>query len=153
MVKQFRSAFNPAWLQRAKELGMSVHQVVTLASIIEKETGAPQERALISSVFYNRLKRGMRLESDPTVIYGIPDFDGNLTRRDLETYTPYNTYMIKGLPPGPIASPGAASLKAALYPADTHFLYFVSKKDGTHKFSTTIKEHIAAVRKYQLGKK
>jgi UPF0755 protein len=153
MVKQFRAAFKPAWRQRAKELGMSVHQVVTLASIIEKETGAPEERALISSVFHNRLKKGMRLETDPTVIYGIPNFDGNLTRRDLETYTPYNTYMIKGLPPGPIASPGALSLKAALYPADTHFLYFVSKKDGTHKFSTTIKEHIAAVRKYQLGKK
>jgi UPF0755 protein len=153
MVKQFRAAFKPAWRERAKKLGMSIHEVVTLASIIEKETGAPKERALISSVFHNRLKKGMRLETDPTVIYGIPNFDGNLRRRDLSTYSPYNTYMIKGLPPGPIASPGASAIQAALYPAKTDFLYFVSKQDGTHKFSTSIKEHNAAVRKYQLRKK
>ncbi|MBC2711482.1 MAG: endolytic transglycosylase MltG [Desulfosarcina sp.] len=153
MVKQFRAAFKPAWEQQAKELGISVHEVVTLASIIEKETGAPQERPVISSVFHNRLKIGMRLETDPTVIYGIPDFDGNIKRRHLETYTPYNTYKIKGLPPGPIASPGALAMEAALYPAQSDYLYFVSKKDGTHQFSTTIKEHNAAVRKYQLRKK
>lgn len=92
----------------------------------------------------------MRLASDPTVIYGIPDFNGNLTRKDLTTPTPYNTYMIKGLPPGPIASPGAASLHAALFPAQTEYLYFVAKKDGTHHFSTTLEEHNRAVRKYQL---
>jgi UPF0755 protein len=132
---------------------MTVHEVVTLASIIEKETGAPEERPLIASVFHNRLKKGMRLETDPTVIYGIPDFDGNIKRRHLETYTPYNTYKIKGLPPGPIASPGALALEAALYPAQSDYLYFVSKKDGTHQFSTTIKAHNAAVRKYQLRKK
>jgi UPF0755 protein len=153
MVKQFRIAFKPEWQTRAEELGMSVHEVVTLASIIEKETGAPEERPLISSVFHNRLKKGMRLETDPTVIYGIPDFDGNIKRRHLNTYTPYNTYKIKGLPPGPIASPGAAALEAALYPAQSKYLYFVSKKDGTHQFSATIKEHNAAVRKYQLRKK
>jgi len=153
MVKQFRAAFKPAWEQQAKKLGMTVHEVVTLASIIEKETGAPEERPLIASVFHNRLKKGMRLETDPTVIYGISDFDGNIKRRHLETYTPYNTYKIKGLPPGPIASPGALALEAALYPAQSDYLYFVSKKDGTHQFSTTIKAHNAAVRKYQLRKK
>jgi UPF0755 protein len=126
---------------------------LTLASIIEKETGAAFERPLISSVFHNRLKKGMRLASDPTVIYGIPDFNGNLTRKDLETWTPYNTYRIQGLPPGPIANPGAASIQAALYPAETDYLYFVSKKDDTHQFSTNLKDHNQAVRKYQLRNK
>ena len=153
MVKQFNTAFKPSWEARAKELGMSVHEVVTLASIIEKETGAPEERPLIASVFHNRLKKGMRLETDPTVIYGIPNFDGNIKRSHLETYTPYNTYKIKGLPPGPIASPGTLAIQAALYPVQSDYLYFVSKKDGTHQFSKTIKEHNAAVRKYQLRKK
>jgi UPF0755 protein len=92
----------------------------------------------------------MRLETDPTVIYGIKDYDGNITRKHLKTWTPYNTYMIRGLPPGPIASPGTASIEAALYPAKTDYLYFVSKKDTTHRFSKTIKEHNRAVRKYQL---
>ena len=153
LVKQFRIAFKPEWEARAAELGMTVHDVVTLASIIEKETGAPEERPLISSVFHNRLEKGMRLETDPTVIYGIPDFDGNIKRHHLETHTPYNTYKIKGLPPGPIASPGALALEAALFPAPSDYLYFVSKKDGTHQFSKTIKDHNAAVRKYQLRKK
>ena len=153
MVKQFEAAFKPEWRRRAEALGLSVHEIVTLASIIEKETGVPEERPLIASVFHNRLKKGMRLETDPTVIYGIPDFDGNIKRRHLETYTPYNTYKIKGLPPGPIASPGALAIEAALYPAQTDYLYFVSKKDGTHHFSKTNKEHNAAVRKYQLRRK
>ena len=134
-------------------MDMSVHQVVTLASIIEKETGAAFERPLIASVFHNRLAKGMRLSSDPTVIYGIKNFDGNLTRKHLKTATPYNTYLNKGLPPGPIANPGLASLEAALYPAETDYLYFVSKKDSTHQFSTTLKEHNRAVRKYQLRKR
>jgi UPF0755 protein len=153
MVKRFQVQFSAKWRKRAKELDMSVHEVVTLASIIEKETGDPRERPLISSVFHNRLRKGMRLETDPTVIYGIKDFDGNLRRRDLRTYTPYNTYKIKGLPPGPIASPGAEALKAALYPAESRYLYFVSRKDTTHQFSTNIKDHNAAVRKYQLRRK
>jgi UPF0755 protein len=153
MVKRFREQFTSQWRARADELKMSVHEVVTLASIIEKETGDPKERPLISSVFHNRLKKGMRLETDPTVIYGIADFDGNLKRKHLRTYTPYNTYKIKGLPPGPIASPGARALEAALYPAESEYLYFVSRKDTTHQFSTNIEDHNAAVRKYQLRRK
>ncbi|MCF8067834.1 MAG: endolytic transglycosylase MltG [Desulfobacterales bacterium] len=152
MVSHFNTQFSPEWKVRAKELNLTVHEVVTLASIIEKETGAAEERPIISSVFHNRLKRKMRLETDPSVIYGIKDFDGNITRKHLKTLTPYNTYMIKGLPPGPIASPGAAALEAALYPAETNFLYFVSKKDGTHHFSTNYSSHIQAVKKYQLRK-
>jgi UPF0755 protein len=127
--------------------------VLTLASIIEKETGAPFERPLISSVFHNRLRKGMRLETDPTVIYGMKDFNGNLTRKDLKTLTPYNTYKIKGLPPGPIASPGLAAIEAALYPAETDYLFFVSKKDSTHQFSTNFKDHERAIRKYQLRRR
>jgi UPF0755 protein len=130
-----------------------VHQVVTLASIIEKETGAAFERPLIASVFHNRLKKGMRLESDPTVIYGITDYDGNITKKHLVTRTPYNTYKIKGLPPGPIANPGKNALEAALYPEKTNFLFFVSKNDNTHYFSTNYDEHVRAVRKYQRNKK
>lgn len=153
MVGRFWDRFPETWRRRAEALGMSIHQVVTLAAIIEKETGAPSERPIISSVFHNRLKRHMRLQTDPTVIYGIPDFNGNLTRKDLKTPTPYNTYVIRGLPPGPIASPGAAAIEAALYPADTDYLYFVSKKDTTHHFSKTIAEHNRAVRKYQLRRR
>lgn len=150
MVKRFWLVFKPEWKERGKQLGFSIHQVVTLASIIEKETGAPFERPLISSVFHNRLKKKMRLESDPTVIYGLKNFDGNLNRKHLETLTPYNTYKIRALPPGPIANPGSASLEAALYPADTKYIYFVSKKNNTHQFSTNLKDHNQAVRKYQL---
>ena len=150
MVSRFKTQFEPGWIERAKELNLSVHEIVTLASIIEKETGVPEERPIISSVFHNRLKKKMRLESDPTVIYGIKDFDGNITRRHLKTPTPYNTYTIKGLPPGPIASPGKEAIKAALYPQKTSYLFFVAKKDHTHHFSTTVQEHNRAVHKYQL---
>jgi UPF0755 protein len=150
MVNRFREVFSTEWESRAVQLGMTVHQIVTLASIIEKETGAAFERPLISSVFHNRLKKRIRLSSDPTVIYGIKDFDGNITRKHLKARTPYNTYLIKGLPPGPIANPGIDSIEAALYPAETNYLYFVSKKDGTHHFSINIKDHNKAVRKYQL---
>ena len=150
MVDRFWSVFKPEWKKQAQVHGFTVHQVVTLASIIEKETGAPFERPIISSVFHNRLKKKMRLESDPTVIYGIKNFDGNLTRKHLATPTPYNTYRIRGLPVGPIANPGQASLEAALFPTNTPYIYFVSKKDRTHQFSTNLKDHNKAVRKYQL---
>ncbi|MFH1983678.1 MAG: endolytic transglycosylase MltG [Pseudomonadota bacterium] len=153
MAHRFWDSFPDAWRARAAALGMSVHEVVTLAAIIEKETGAPFERPLISSVFHNRLHRRIRLQTDPTVIYGITDFDGNLTRKHLKTPTPYNTYLIQGLPPGPIACPGAAALEAALYPADTDYLYFVSKQDRTHHFSVTIDEHNRAVARYQLHRR
>jgi len=153
MVHHFKNIFTEKWDFRAKEIGFSVHEIVTLASIIEKETGDAKERPLISSVFHNRLKKNMRLESDPTVIYGIKNFDGNIKRKHLKTLTPYNTYQIKGLPPGPIANPGALSLQAALYPAQSEYLFFVSKKDTTHKFSKTIQAHNRAVQKYQLRKK
>jgi UPF0755 protein len=152
MVKKFRSVFTSTYKEQAKKLGLSIHRAVTLASIIEKETGDPEERSVISSVFHNRLKKKMRLESDPTVIYGIKDFDGNIKKRHLKTSTPYNTYQILGLPPGPIANPGKKAIEAALFPADTNFLYFVSKKDNTHMFSTNIRDHNKAVRKYQLKK-
>ena len=153
MVKRFWSIYTPQWQEHGKNIGLTVHQIVTLASIIEKETGAPFERPLISSVFHNRLRKKMRLESDPTVIYGIENFDGNLTRKHLKTHTPYNTYKIQGLPVGPIANPGRASLEAALYPDKTAYIYFVSKKNSTHHFSTTLKEHNRAVREYQLRRK
>ena len=152
MVRRFQEVYTNDWKERTRKMGFTVHEIVTLASIIEKETGEASERPVISSVFHNRLERGMRLESDPTVIYGIEDFDGNITRKDLRTPTPYNTYVIKGLPPGPIANPGKMSLQAALYPADTEYIFFVSKKDSTHKFSKTLKEHNRAVRKYQLNR-
>jgi UPF0755 protein len=153
MIGHFKIIFTEKWKTRAKNLGFSIHDIVTLASIIEKETGDAQERPLISSVFHNRLAKNMRLESDPTVIYGIKNFDGNIKRKHLKTVTPYNTYQIKGLPVGPIANPGALSLKAALYPVKSKYLFFVSKKDTTHKFSKTIQEHNHAVEKYQLRKK
>ncbi len=150
MHERFRTVFTAEWSRRAAEMGFGVHAVVTLASIIEKETGDASERPLISSVFHNRLTKGMRLETDPSVIYGIKNFDGNLTRRHLSTPTAYNTYIIPGLPPGPIASPGSESLHAALYPLKTDYLFFVSRNDGTHVFSTNLKDHNRAVRQYQL---
>lgn len=153
MVDRFRQTLTQKDRDRASAMGFSIHEIVTLASIIEKETGASHERPKIAAVFHNRLKRKMRLETDPTVIYGISDFDGNITRRHLRTPTPYNTYVISGLPPGPIASPGRAALTAALWPANTEDLFFVSKKDGTHHFSTTLREHNRAVRKYQLRRR
>lgn len=152
MVEQFHAVFTPAMKTRTGELGLTVHQVVTLASIIEKESSHGAELPLISSVFHNRLKKGMLLESDPTVIYGIKDYDGNITRKHLATVTPYNTYRIKGLPPGPIASPGLAAIRAALNPAESKYLFFVSKNDRTHYFSTNYNAHKQAVQKYQRSK-
>jgi UPF0755 protein len=149
MVGQFRRVWDEL-APLARERGLPMREVVILASLIEKETGAPNERPLIASVFLNRLRIGMRLETDPSVIYGIPDFDGNLRRRDLENAeNPYNTYRISGLPPGPIANPGAASLRAVVDPARTEYLYFVSRNDGSHTFSKTYAEHLAAVNRFQ----
>lgn len=151
MVDGYRKVFTADLKARAEELGMSELEVVTLASIIEKETGSAGERPMVSAVFHNRLRLGYRMQSCPTVIYGIPDFDGNLTRKNLKTDHPYNTYTRSGLPPGPISNPGRDSIEAALYPADVNYLYFVARGDGTHVYSTNLKDHNAAVRKYQLG--
>lgn len=149
MVAGLWRTFTPELRARAREVNMTPHQVLTLASLIEKETSVGDERPLISAVFHNRLKRSIPLQSDPTVIYGLTSFNGNLTRRDLAAPSPYNTYRITGLPPGPIASPGADSIRAALYPAPTSYLYFVARNDGTHKFSSSLTEHNRAVDKYQ----
>ncbi|NBY68165.1 MAG: endolytic transglycosylase MltG, partial [Betaproteobacteria bacterium] len=142
-----------AWSQKPANLPLvSPDEVLTLASIVEKETGRASDRPFISSVFHNRLKIGMRLQTDPTVIYGLGDaFDGNLRRVDLRTDTPYNTYTRAGLPPTPIAMPGKAALKAAMEPAPSNFLYFVAKGDGSSHFSQSLNEHNNAVNKYQRG--
>lgn len=150
MVAQLRTQLTAEWLENAEALNFNRHQLITLASIIQKEAGDVVEMPLISAVFHNRLQRGIPLQADPTVIYGIADFDGNLTRKHLETPTPYNTYRNRGLPPGPIASPGRTALHAAANPATTKDLYFVARGDGTHEFSATLQDHNRAVRRYQL---
>jgi UPF0755 protein len=153
LVNRFKAVLSHGYRTRLAELSMTMEELVTLASIIEKETGTPDERCLISAVLHNRLRAGMPLQSDPTVIYGISNFNGNLTKDDLQRAHPYNTYQLKGLPPGPIANPGEASLKAALFPAAVPYRYFVSKNNGTHQFSTTQAEHDRAVAVYQRKRK
>jgi UPF0755 protein len=148
MVKHFWEMVAPL-RQKVEQSGMTIEEVITLASIVEKETGRAEERPVIASVFKNRLKKRMRLKSDPTVIYGLNDFDGNLKKEHLVQRTPYNTYVIRGLPPGPIANPGKESIEAVLFPAKTDYLYFVSKNDGSHYFSKTLTDHNKAVQKYQ----
>ena len=151
MIDTFKErALKKEFLQRARKIGFTYHEIITLASLIEKETGKDSERKQISSVFHNRLKKNMPLQTDPTVIYAIENFDGNIRKRDLKIDSPYNTYRYKGLPPGPIASPGLKSIVAALYPEKTTNLYFVSRQDGSHQFSATLNEHNRAVQKYQL---
>ncbi|GJM15457.1 MAG: aminodeoxychorismate lyase [Thermodesulfobacteriota bacterium] len=149
MVERFKAVYEPLSDQRER-VNLTDNEILTLASIIEKETGSVFERPVISAVFQNRLRIGMKLDSDPTVIYGMGEnYNGNLRRRDLKEYTKYNTYVIKGLPPGPIANPGRDSIIAVLDPADVKYLYFVSKGDGTHHFSNSFREHQNAVNKYQ----
>lgn len=151
MINTFeKRLIRPEYIKQAEALGLTFHEVITLASLIEKETGLPNERPLISSVFHNRLKRKMLLQTDPTVIYALAGFDGNIRKKDLSVDSPYNTYLYKGLPPGPIASPGESSVVAALNPAISEALFFVSRKDGSHQFSTNLTDHNKAVVKYQL---
>lgn len=152
MVDQLKLVYTPQLEERTKTMNMSVLQVMTLASIIEKETSVPAERYLISAVFHNRLKLGMRLQSDPTVIFALHITNDVITKKELRKKTPYNTYRIKGLPPGPICNPGKESIIAALYPADVKYLYFVSNNDGSHEFSRTLKEHNHYVNLYQRKK-
>jgi UPF0755 protein len=147
LVNEFERRWKPEWTARLDTLGMTRHQVVTLASIIEKEARVASERPLISAVYHNRLRRGMMLQADPTVIYALGRHVTRVLYRDLEVKSPYNTYRNVGLPPGPIASPGGASIEAALYPASEPYLYFVAHPDGHHEFRTTLREHNEAVRR------
>lgn len=146
--------WTPAMEAKAKTLGLDWYGTVTLASVIEKETGAPEERPMISSVFHNRLRKKMRLQSDPTTIYGIWEhYTGNLHRSDLTRSTPFNTYTVPALPLGPISNPSALALKAALEPVQSPYLYFVSKNDGTHEFTSAFQDHQRAVARFQLDPK
>jgi UPF0755 protein len=153
MVAGFQKVLTPELRRQAAARGLSVRELVTLASIVEKETGKAEERPLVAAVYANRLKIGMGLQCDPTVIYALERegrFNGNLTREDLHNYdSPYNTYRYAGLPPGPIAAPGKASLEAAANPADASYLYFVSRNDGSHAFATTLEEHNRNVFQFQ----
>lgn len=152
MTSQFREVFKRVWAERDDSLELSVRHVVTLASLIEKETSLSEEKRLVSAVFHNRLRIGMKLDCDPTIIYALKQkgvFSGNLTKKDLALDSPYNTYKYPGLPPGPICNPGEEALDAALHPASESFLFFVSRNDGSHHFSRTFAEHQNAVRRYQ----
>ena len=149
MLRQFQAHYGEAEEARAAELGMTRHEVVTLASLVERESAVPSERPVVASVFHNRLAKGMKLECDPTIVYGIANYDGIIHRSDIRNPHPWNTYVHAGLPKGPIANPGAESLRAVLYPADSEYLFFVSMNDGTHHFSETYGEHARMVRKYQ----
>jgi len=153
MIARFRSVVTPTIAERAAAHGLTLEEAVVLASLIEAETAAPSERRVVSAVFHNRLRRGMRLQSDPTVLYGRPDpTDRRITRADLRRPTSHNTYVIGGLPPTPIASPGLAAINAAVDPAPVDYLYFVARGDGSHEFSRTLKEHQRAVTRYVLGR-
>lgn len=148
---RMESVINEAWTSRHEKLPFKTpYDALILASIVEKETGAEEDRGKIASVFVNRLRKAMKLQSDPTIIYGIEDFDGNLRRRHIREETPFNTYVIKGLPPTPICNPGKASILAVLNPPETEYLYFVAKGDGRSYFSKSLEEHNKAVRQFQL---
>jgi UPF0755 protein len=149
MTEQFRKVSLPLLERNNGTHKLTPHELITLASIIEKETGLESERPLISAVFHNRLKRNMPLQSDPTVIYGLKNFQGNLTRKHLQDSSRYNTYRVTGLPPGPICNPGLSSIKAALAPANVPYLYFVSRNDGSHQFSESLEAHNQAVKSFQ----
>jgi UPF0755 protein len=149
MLKRFRDVVTPEFATKAAHLGLSVHEAVTLASLVEEEAAHADERRLVAAVFVNRLRRGMPLQSDPTVLYGREGSDRTLSHADLHRPTPYNTYTIPGLPPTPIANPGRAALEAAVDPAPVDYLYFVARGDRSHQFSTTLAEHNAAVAHYR----
>lgn len=147
MIAQFEKEYGASTTGESSA-GLTRHQVVTLASLIEKEAVSAEEKTLISSVFHNRLRIGMPLQSDPTAVYGVRAFSGKVTKADILRPSPYNTYLVKGLPPGPIGNPGSGAIKAALHPAATQYLYFVARQDGTHQFSRTLEEHNRAVERF-----
>jgi UPF0755 protein len=153
MVQRYQALFNDNYRERARELGLSEQQLVTLASIVEKEAKVPSERKLISAVYHNRLKKGMRLQADPTCVYGTKAWITNVTRSDLKRKSPYNTYLHKGLPPGPIANPGEGAIIAALYPEPVDYLFFVAQGDGSHYFSNDYSTHAKAVGRYRMAQK
>jgi UPF0755 protein len=153
MVARFRDTYMALEAKRSGQVDLSTRQIVTLASLVEKETGKPDERPLVAAVYRNRLTMNMAMQADPTVVYALVKagtYDGNIRKRDLSFDSPYNTYKYAGLPPGPIASPGRAALDAALAPADVEYLYFVSKNDGSHAFAETLAKHNANVQEYQV---
>lgn len=152
MVRRLRAAWTPEMDARARELGIGLHEVLTLASIVEREARVDGERPVIAGVYWNRLRLGMRLDADPTVRYALRKQSAPLTRDDLSVPSPYNTYRRTGLPPGPIASPGMASIKAVLHPAAVPYLYFVARPDGTHDFSVTLAEHNRKVARLSRGR-
>lgn len=151
MVNTFKELADSEIAAKAAAVGLTPHQVVNMASLVEKETALNEEKSIITSVFHNRLKKGMRLQCDPTVIYAIKNFDGNIKKKDLTIDSPYNTYRYAGLPIGPIANPGIESIRGVLNPMKSDYLYFVATKKGGHYFSTNIKDHNRAVREYQLN--
>jgi UPF0755 protein len=148
MVSLFWKRVTPEMVKRAEEIGFNINQFVTFASIVGKESGNRPEKPMISAVFHNRIKKRMPLQSDPTAVYDLEDFSGKVMRSHLKRKSPYNTYLIRGLPPGPIANPGIDSLNATLNPAQVNYLYFVSKKDGTHQFSASLDMHNKAIKQY-----
>ena len=153
MVDRFEHVLTPEMRKAVEQRGLSIHQMVTLASIVEKEAARPDERPMVAAVYLNRIRLGIPLQCDPTVIYALQlagKYNGNLRRDDLMFDSPYNTYRYPGLPPGPIASPGRAALEAAIHPADVDYLYFVSRNDGSHAFARTLDEHNRNVQKYQV---
>jgi UPF0755 protein len=151
MAGQFRKVYAEKFSVLESATRLSQIQIITLASIVEKEAVVPQEKPVIASVFLNRLKKGIPLQSDPTATYGIRAFGGKVSGSDVRRDTPYNTYLLKGLPPGPIGNPGADAIEAVLQPARTGYYYFVAKSDGTHHFSVSLDEHNRAVRLYLKG--
>jgi UPF0755 protein len=149
MVTRFWTKITPEMINQAAERGLSLHEFVTFASLVGRETGYKAEKPLVAAVFHNRIKRRIPLQSDPTTVYDLENFDGRVLRSHYRRDSPYNTYQIRGLPPGPIGNPGLDSFLAVLNPADVDYLYFVSQKDGTHFFSSTLEEHNRAVRRFR----
>ena len=153
MVQRYKAVFDDSYRDRAKELGFTEQQIITLASIVEKEAKVASERKLISAVYHNRLRKGMRLQADPTAVYGTKAWVTKVTPQDLKRKSPYNTYLHKGLPPGPIANPGQGAILAALYPEPVDYLFFVAQGDGSHYFTTDFNAHTKAVDRYRSNKR